>query len=62
MFTRVLTNLERKRIREYLRTDGERDKAIQNLVYRARKHLPIIEQDIGLLERLVKNYDMKKTK
>lgn len=62
MFTRVLTNLERKRIKEYLRTDGERDKAIQNLVYRARKHLPIIEQDIGLLERLVKNYDMKKTK
>lgn len=62
MFTRVLTELERRRIREYLRADGERDKAIQNLVYRARKHLPAIKQDADHLGELLRKYDMRKTK
>jgi hypothetical protein len=62
MFTRVLTDLERRRIREYLRANGERDSAIQNLVYRTRKYVPTIKHDIDLLERLVKKYDTQKTR
>lgn len=60
MFTRILTHLERRRIREYLKADGERDTAIQNLIYRTRKHLPTIRQDIDLLEKLARKYDTQK--
>lgn len=62
MFTRLLTDLERRRIAQYLKADGERDKAVQNLVYRTRKYLPTIRQDIDLLEKLVKRYDVQKTR
>jgi hypothetical protein len=62
MFTRILTDLERRRIREYLKADGERDKDIQNLVYRMRKYVPIIRQDIDLLEKLARKYDLQKTR
>jgi hypothetical protein len=62
MFTRVLTDLERRRIKEYLRANGERDRAIQNVVYRTRKYVPAIKQDIDLLEKLVRKYDAQKTK
>lgn len=62
MFTRILTDLERRRIREYLRANGERDKDIQNLVYRMRKYVPTIRQDIDLLEKLAKKYDVQKTR
>jgi hypothetical protein len=34
MFQRILTDLERKRIRAYLKADGERTEAIQNVAGR----------------------------
>jgi len=60
MFTRVLTNLERKRVKAYLRTDGERESVIRALASRTRRHLPQIRQDLELLERLMETYERSK--
>jgi hypothetical protein len=57
MFSRILTEIERKRIKTYLKQDGERDVNIRQLVMRSRRHLPTIKQDLDLLERLVQAYD-----
>jgi len=57
MFQRLLTDLERKRIRSYLKADGERDDAIRTLVSRMKHHGPKIREDLELLERLVKVYE-----
>ena len=46
----------------YLKANGERDSATQNLVYRTRKYVPTIRHDIDLLEKLVKKYDAQKTR
>jgi hypothetical protein len=56
MFSRVLTDLERKQIRKYLRQDGDKTVNIQVLVSRARKQLPTIKADLDLLERLLITY------
>jgi len=60
MFTRILTDLERKRVRAYLEADGERESVIRALASRARRHAPQIKKDIELLERLMKTYEKAK--
>ena len=55
MFTRVLTDLERRRIEVFLK-NGKRDQAIRNLVHRTRKHLDQIKCDVALLEKLAARY------
>jgi len=60
MFTRVLTDLERKRVRAYLRADGERESVIRAIASRARRHLPRIREDIELLEQLLRTYEQTK--
>jgi hypothetical protein len=62
MFTRVLTELERKRVKAYLKTDGERSPAIRHLASRANKHLPPDRRDIRLLRDLLAAYERGKTK
>ena len=57
MFQRILTDLERKRIRAYLKADGERTEAIQNVVSRMRRYGPRIKEDLELLEQLVSVYE-----
>ena len=57
MYTRILTDLERKQAKAYVKQDGERTLNIQVLVSRARTHLPQIKQDLELLERLLAAYD-----
>ena len=57
MFQRILTDLERRRVKAYLKADGERDSIIRALVSRAKKHTPILKQDLELLERLLATYD-----
>jgi hypothetical protein len=57
MFSRILTEIERKRIKNYLKQDGERDVNIRQLVMRSRRHLSTIKQDLMLLEKLVSAYD-----
>jgi hypothetical protein len=59
MFTRVLTERERKRIQAYLRTDGEKSTAIRQLVTRTKQHVPTIRSDLELLEKLLQAYAVK---
>jgi len=60
MFTRILTEKERKRIQAYLRTDGERSSAIRTIVTRGRQFLPKIEADLALVKELVQAYERSK--
>jgi hypothetical protein len=60
MFTRVLTDLERRRIYEFLEEDGRRDVVIRSLVSRARKHVSTIEADLRLLRELARKYEKAK--
>jgi ribosomal protein S24E len=62
MFTRILTESERKAIGKYLRKDGEKEAAVREIVYRSRKHLPQIEKDLALLRELLEAYERNKTK
>jgi hypothetical protein len=61
MFTRILTDLERKRIRAYLKQDGKRDEAIRKLVNRGKTYAPQIESDLALVRELLVAYERNKT-
>ena len=62
MFTRVLTDVEKRRIQRYLKADGEKDVNIRQLVARSRKHVPQIKADLELLGRLLATYEREKGK
>jgi len=56
MFTRILTDVERKRIRAYLKKDGTKETALRMITYRAKRYLPTIRSDLELLEELLQAY------
>jgi hypothetical protein len=56
LFTRILTDIERRNIRSYLRQNGAKEVAIRKLVYGTKKHLPTIKADLELLEKLLATY------
>ncbi len=56
MFTRILTDVERKYVVKYLQRDGEKVIQVRKVVSGARRHLPKIKQDLELLERLLQAY------
>ena len=60
MFTRILTDKERKRIQAYLRADGERTSAIRTILTRGKQFLPRIEQDIVMIRELMERYEAAK--
>ena len=62
MFTRILTDLERRRIKAYLKQDGERDLPIRKIVNRGKTYLPQIEADLALVKELLTAYERNKTK
>jgi hypothetical protein len=62
MFTRILTGLERRRIKIYLKQDGEREAPIRKLVNRGRTYLPQIEADLSLVKELLATYERTKKK
>jgi hypothetical protein len=62
MFSRILTDLERRRIKTYLKQDGERDDPIRKLVNRGKTYLPQIETDLALVKELLGSYEHNKTK
>jgi hypothetical protein len=57
MFTRILTEPERKAIGKYLKADGKKEVQVRKAVYRARRYLPQIKADLDLLEKLVAAYE-----
>jgi hypothetical protein len=62
MFTRILTDLERRRIKTYLKQDGGREAPIRKLVNRGKTFLPQIEADLVLVKELLSAYEHNKTK
>jgi hypothetical protein len=60
MFTRVLTEHERRKIKAFLKANGERDVLIRTLIMRTRKYERQIRDDLALLELLRKKYDETK--
>jgi hypothetical protein len=56
MHPRILSPLEEKQIRSYLKQDGEKTLNIRVLVSRAKRQMPQIMQDITLLDRLLAAY------
>ena len=61
MFTRILTDLERKRIKSYLKQDGEKEVPVRNIASRAKKFMPAIRRDLDLLDRLLTTYQKEST-
>lgn len=57
MFTRILTEPERKAIGKYLKANGKKEVQVRKAVYRAKRYLPQIKEDLELLERLVTAYE-----
>jgi hypothetical protein len=59
LFQRVLTDLERRRVKAYLKADGEKSSVVRALASRARRYLPVIKEDVELLERLLETYQQQ---
>jgi hypothetical protein len=62
LFTRILTEIERRHITKYLKQDGEKEIYVRKLVYGARKNLSTIRADLALLEKLLQVYENEKAK
>jgi hypothetical protein len=60
MHPRILSQLEERQIRSYLKQDGEKMLNIRVLVSRAKKQLPKIKGDLELLEKLLATYEREK--
>jgi hypothetical protein len=56
MHPRILSSLEEKRIRAYLKRDGEKEVPVRNIASRAKKFMPAIRRDLDLLEKLLATY------
>ena len=56
MHPRILSNLEEKHIRAYLKADGEKEMHIRVIATRAKQFLPAIRSDLDLLEKLLATY------
>jgi len=59
LFTRILTDLERRRLNAF-KVDGEKKTAITQLAARCRRHLPRIREDLALIERFMDVYEKTK--
>ena len=59
MFTRILTETERKKMKSYLKQDGEKEMHIRVIASRAHRFLPVIRSDLELLEKLLATYMTK---
>jgi hypothetical protein len=57
MFTRILTETERRHVAKYLRYDGEKQVYLRKIVYGARLNLPKIKADLELLTKLLERYE-----
>jgi hypothetical protein len=56
LFTRILTDVERRKIKVWLERDGEREVAVRKIAYLGKRDLPRIKSDLTLLERFLATY------
>lgn len=59
MRPRILSPLEERQIRAYLKANGEKNMNVRVLVTRVRKYLPQIEKDLALIKELKQTYEHK---
>jgi hypothetical protein len=57
MFTRILTEFERRKIKSYLKADGEKDANIRQMIMRYRHDKQRILEDLKLLDQLLAAYE-----
>jgi hypothetical protein len=60
MHPRILSPLEERQIKTYLKADGEKNLNVRVLVTRAHKYFPQIEKDVALVKELLVTYERKK--
>ena len=60
MFTRILTEKERRKIKAFIKIDGQKETFMTVLATRCRKHLPQIERDLGLIRQFMATYEKAK--
>lgn len=60
MFTRILTDVERRKIKAWLEKDGEREVAVRKIAYLGKRDLPRIKSDVILLEKFLVTYERAK--
>jgi hypothetical protein len=58
--TSILSELERRRIKAFLKADGEKLSAIRGLATRCRQALPRIEEDLELVRQFLQRYDKER--
>ena len=56
MHPRILSPLEERQIKTFLKADGEKDVNMRVLAHLAKKNLPGIKADLQLLENLLQAY------
>ena len=62
MNPKILTPVEREKVKAYLKADGEKNLHVRQLVYQSHRHLPRIRADLELIEKLLAAYQRNKTK
>jgi len=60
MHPRILSPLEERQIKTFLKQDGEKNLNMRVLASRARKNIPEIKADLELLEKLLQAYHKTK--
>lgn len=62
MRPRILSPLEERQIRAFLKANGEKNLNVRVLVTRVRKYLPQIDKDLALVKELLGSYERNKAK
>jgi hypothetical protein len=60
MNLRILSHLEEKQVKAFLKEDGQKNLNLRVLVLRARRSLPEIRRELALLEKFVRAYDKRR--
>ena len=59
MHKSILSDLERRRIKAFIKADGKKETFMTVLAARCRKHLPKIREDLVLIEGFMATYEGK---
>lgn len=55
--TSILSELERRRMKAFLKADGEKVSAVRGLATRCRQNLSHVEDDLRLIREFLQHYD-----
>jgi hypothetical protein len=58
----ILTELERKQAKLYVKQDGHRTVNIRVLTIRGQRYLPKLKEDLELLQQVLDTHERNKTK